>query len=92
MGKSESGDFTYNYESDSKILSATNTKTSRRNLQSTTDAKVITNPVMCIKQGNAVLFSVNSFNKLYPVYYKDSILNTNKDFDYGPFLELQSSI
>ncbi len=47
---------------------------------------------MCLKQGSAVLFSVNSTVKQYPVYMKDSILNTNPNFDYGQFLELQNTI
>jgi hypothetical protein len=47
---------------------------------------------MCVKVGAAVLFSINSNTGSYPVYVKDSILNTNKDFDYGPFLDLASSI
>jgi hypothetical protein len=28
----------------------------------------------------------------YPVYYKDSFLNNNPFFDYGPFLELEKMI
>lgn len=28
----------------------------------------------------------------YPVYYKDSFLNNNPDFDYGPFLDLERMI
>ncbi|CDW71824.1 gcc2 and gcc3 domain-containing protein [Stylonychia lemnae] len=93
VGKSDSGDFTYDYSTNQEVLFAAGLRTSlRRQLQSTTSANVITNPVMCIKQGNAVLFSVNSYKQQYPVYYKDSILNTNQNFDYGPFLELQSSI
>jgi hypothetical protein len=28
----------------------------------------------------------------YPVYDKNSILNTNPDFDYGPFLNLAQMI
>ena len=28
----------------------------------------------------------------YPVYYKDSFLNNNPQFDYGPFLELEKMI
>ena len=46
---------------------------------------------MCIKQGAAVLFEIANGTS-YPVYVKDSILNTNPNFDYGPFLELQKTI
>ena len=55
----------------------------RRNLQE--EGKVITNPVMCIKQYDAVLFSITDGR--YPVYLKDAILNSNQDFDYGKFLQ-----
>lgn len=47
---------------------------------------------MCLKQGSAVLFAVNSTGKQYPIFMKDSILNTNPNFDYGQFLELQNTI
>ena len=47
---------------------------------------------MCIKAGAAVLFSINSSTGSYPVYVKNSILNTNKNFDYGPFLDLASTV
>lgn len=47
---------------------------------------------MCVVQGSAVLFSVNSTSKQYPMYMKDSILNTNPDFDYGHFMQLQYTI
>ena len=47
---------------------------------------------MCLKQGNAVLFEVNSALNQYPVYLKDSILNTNPTFDYGPFLSLAKTV
>ena len=43
-------------------------------------------------EGDAVFFNVNSLSKQYPVYAKDSILNTNKDFDYGPFELLEDMI
>jgi hypothetical protein len=69
-----------------------------RELQSTSGTSItstgtkITNPVMCIKQGSAVLFSVNPSSRSYPSYLKDSILNTNPDFDYGSFLSLSKTI
>ena len=100
MGKSDSGDFTYDYKPNQDILSASGLPTSNpsakklrllRELQTgiTTPAgNKITNPVMCLKLGSAVLFTVNSNSKQYPQYMKDSILNTNPNFDYGQFLEL----
>ena len=35
---------------------------------------------------------MDSAAKSYPVYMKDSILNTNPQFDYGQFLKLQTAI
>lgn len=47
--------------------------------------KKLFNPVICLQEGDAVFFNVNSAKKQYPIYSKDSILNTNPDFDFGPF-------
>ena len=38
-----------------------------------------------------MIFSIPSPTQ-YPVYYKNSLLNSNPNFDYGPFLELQTLI
>ena len=59
---------------------------SRRRLA--TSSTGITNPVICIKLTDTYIFSVSTYH--YPVYLKDSLLNTNPDFDYGPFLNLAS--
>jgi len=45
---------------------------------------------MCVPLNSAVLFEVSGSS--YPVYLKDSILNTNLDFDYGPFLNLAKMV
>lgn len=75
---------------------STNTTTNSTNTTTTGVTKAvatpITNPVICIQAGQAVLFSVDSAAKSYPVYMKDSILNTNPQFDYGQFLKLQTTI
>jgi hypothetical protein len=39
-----------------------------------------------------VLFAVDSKTKSYPVYLKDSILNTNPEFDYGLFVQLSGTV
>ena len=54
--------------------------------------KKLFNPVLCMQEGDAVFFNVNSAKKQYPVYSKDSILNTNYDFDFGPFETLADMI
>ena len=38
-----------------------------------------------------MVFAIESSDH-YPVYEKDSLLNSNLDFDYGPFLELENVI
>lgn len=42
----------------------------------------IANPVICLTLGSAVFFDNLSPTK-YPIYMKDSLLNTNEKFDYG---------
>ena len=49
-------------------------------------------PIVCISVGDNVVFELGEMNgrKSYPVYVKDSLLNTNPAFDYGKFRELKS--
>jgi len=47
----------------------------------------IPNPVTCIQANDAVLFDVSNQN--YPVYVKDSLLNTVQNFDYSDFIALK---
>eukprot|EP01022_Parablepharisma_sp_SALTPOND_P009167 TRINITY_DN1381_c0_g1_i1.p1 TRINITY_DN1381_c0_g1~~TRINITY_DN1381_c0_g1_i1.p1 ORF type:complete len:3672 (+),score=433.12 TRINITY_DN1381_c0_g1_i1:8055-19070(+) len=51
----------------------------------------IMNPVMCIHEGDTAIFEIDG-NGHYPVYQKDSLLNSNPDFDYGPFKILSERI
>lgn len=52
------------------------------------DAKYITNPVICINRGSALLFEGLGENS-YPIFEKDSLLNQNEEqFDYGAFDDL----
>ena len=44
-------------------------------------------PLACINKGDSFMFSMSS--KSYPVYNRDSLINTNKNFDYSPFQELK---
>ena len=39
-----------------------------------------------------MFFNVHADLKQYPRYFKDSILNTNPDFDYGPFTNLEKMV
>ena len=61
---------------------------SRRQLSS---GKSISNPVYCLEYGDTMIFNIES-QTAFPVYVKDSLLNTNKEFDYSQFLELKKLI
>ena len=51
----------------------------------------ISNPVVCKTLGSAILWEQLTTNK-YPVYLKDSLLNTNDDFDFGEFDKLPDQL
>ncbi|KAJ9462458.1 Cytadherence high molecular weight protein 2, partial [Diplonema papillatum] len=63
----------------------------RRLLQSidTSTLKTVPNPAICLNNGEAMLWDVT---EAYPKYFKDSLLNTNPNFDAGPFRELVSQL
>lgn len=63
----------------------------KRHLQ-TESSQRLYNPVICIKEGDTIFFNVRSKKLQYPRYFKDSILNTNQNFDYGPFTKLEEMI
>lgn len=46
----------------------------------------MSNPIVCMQAGDSIVFSVS--NAAYPVYEKDSMLNTNPNFDYAAFRSL----
>jgi hypothetical protein len=45
-----------------------------------------------MKVGASVIFDCDSTNKIYPVYQRNSLLNSNPDFDYGEFVTLKEKI
>ena len=47
--------------------------------------------MICTTIGSALLFE-NLSNTTYPVYLKDSLLNTNENFDYGEFTKLPTTL
>jgi hypothetical protein len=57
-------------------------------------APTVLQPVLCASAGDTIMFdlsaSVNGGTYEYPVYDKDSLLNTVPDFDYGAFRALAS--
>lgn len=104
MGTSKDGNFEYDYGTNDDVLKATNStdrtnmsstlytrlnSQGSRVLQQLNNSNVaLQNPVLCIKKGDIMFFNVIPEDGNYPVYNKDSILNTNPKFDYGPFLNL----
>ncbi|CBZ49792.1 hypothetical protein NCLIV_002800 [Neospora caninum Liverpool] len=44
-------------------------------------------PVQCLPVGTTVVWRLGKNN--YPVYVKDSLVNTNREFDYGSFRQLE---
>ena len=63
-------------------------ETSRRLQEVSTESARIPDPVICIQKGETFVFSING-TEHYPVYVKDSLINTNPNFDYGAFKELK---
>ena len=56
-----------------------------------TTEKTLYNPIYCLEYGDTMVFSIQS-STAYPIYLKDSLLNTNPSFDYSPFTELKQLI
>lgn len=53
---------------------------------------VVNRPIVCLSLGDTILFDLSSGPQYYPVYVKDSLLNTNPDFDYGSFRRLATRL
>jgi hypothetical protein len=93
VGKnSETGDFTAQYSLPSSIVGKSRIlrESNRRFLQSQgstggSGATTIKNPVICMPEGSALLFTSLS-PKNYPVYLKDSLINTKPNFDFSKFI------
>lgn len=64
-----------------------------RNLATSTGSTLgnVPSPLVCLNQGDSMLFQITSATN-YPIYDKDSLLNTNPNFDYSTFLTLATSI
>ncbi|CEM28618.1 unnamed protein product [Vitrella brassicaformis CCMP3155] len=55
----------------------------RRRLQAVVADEGINNPVQCLEYGTAMVWQLDDGR--YPVYVKDSLLNSNANFDYRAF-------
>jgi hypothetical protein len=65
------------------------TEYNQRRLATSSDPALV-NPVVSISVGDTIVFDVTNNN--YPVYVKDSTLNTNPDFDYSSFRALAAAV
>jgi hypothetical protein len=96
VGKdSSTGDFTAKYSLPTSITGKSRRllETETRYLQATANqgGTVINNPIICLPQGSALMFE-NLSAKNYPVYQKDSLINTNPSFDFSKFLLLATTL
>lgn len=83
---------TTNLQASSQLSTLT---ASRRRRRDATVTPEITNPVLCLEMGEAVLFQITqaaNSSYHYPTYVKDHLLNTNTNFDFGSFLQLNTLI
>jgi hypothetical protein len=71
-----------------KLISRTNSTLSSRML-STGASATLNNPIVTIFVGDSIVFDVSKAS--YPVYVKDSLLNTNPSFDYSAFRDLANT-
>jgi hypothetical protein len=65
--------------------------TKRRELLVDANSAAVTDPVVCIPNGDTVQWSITNYAN-YPVYDVNNILNTNNNFDSGPFAALETEI
>ncbi len=83
---------TTNIQALSKLSALTARRRRRRDV---TIAPEITNPVLCLATGEALLFQITPATNgsyHYPIYVKDHLLNTNANFDFGTFSQLDTLI
>ncbi|CDJ49027.1 hypothetical protein, conserved [Eimeria brunetti] len=53
----------------------------------------VSDPVQCLPLGSTVAWHIRpSPNPIYPVYLRNNLLNTNTQFDYGAFRELDTDM
>ena len=97
VAMSSAGGFSANYGPSSVLVGLARSRRllsahiSQR-LLATTEASTsgITNPAICISAGDTVSFDVKGGS--YPVYMKDAMANSNADFDYTSFTNLDTRI
>ncbi|KAE9138231.1 hypothetical protein PF007_g1495 [Phytophthora fragariae] len=80
--------FSGSYDLPSSLSDAASRR--RRRLTSASSSS-IANPMVCLSRGDGLLFDL-SVPGSYPIYKKDSMLNTNPSFDYGAFRALATKV
>ena len=91
---SRTGDFTARYGLPTAITGRNRRllEAQRRTLKGAAPEKEpIRNPVVCMPEGSALLFE-NLSPKNYPVYNKESLINTNPTFDFSKFVLLAETL
>jgi hypothetical protein len=82
----DKSDKNYATSMDRVLLVSNSTNVTNATVVTGSNAANITHPIVEIALYNSVVWSITNAN--YPVYVKSSLLNTNLDFDYGAFRNL----
>jgi hypothetical protein len=54
----------------------------------TIEQSAIFNPIYCIHETDSFMFNIPDYEH-YPQYMKNSVINSNEQFDYGAFIDLE---
>ncbi|KAF1318262.1 hypothetical protein FI667_g14083, partial [Globisporangium splendens] len=87
----ESSGFTGSYDVPASLLATSSISDQHRRRLSADSSSSIANPMLCLDVGEGILFDLSTPGS-YPIYLKDSMLNTNPSFDYGAFRSLATRI
>jgi len=67
-------------------------RSKQRRVATTSPSSTIANPLICLELAEGILFDVSASSTSYPVYDKDSLLNSNPSFDFGAFQSMAQSV
>lgn len=84
-----SSGFTGSYNIPARSSDGTSQK--QRRLTTPAASSSIANPLVCLSLGDGLYFDL-SIPRSYPIYLKNSMLNTNPSFDYGAFRSLATNL
>ncbi|TYZ59327.1 hypothetical protein PybrP1_004972 [[Pythium] brassicae (nom. inval.)] len=83
--------FSGSYGIPASLPVSTSSEGSRRRRLSSNAEQSIPNPMLCVTVGSGIMFDLSAPDS-YPIYLKDSMLNTNPSFDYGAFRSLATKV